>query len=236
MYNPTPGKGLPLRRYVTARQMALEIIRERIISGHLKPGARLDVETLSQEIGISHIPIREALGALEAEGLVMISPHRSIRVADLTPEMLQEIYAIRLRLEPFAAGIGALRITEPELQEMERLLKRMRSLTEELENAEEDQEILELSRVNRTYHFVLYKASGLLRLCRILSVLWDDSQRYIMTYIQQRSWRSRALYEHEAIYNAVLQRDIAEVERLITVNLESTRDALLQMIKNNTRS
>lgn len=233
MYNPPLRERSLSQRYATARQVALEVIRDRIISGHLKPGARLDIGVLSREIGVSHIPIREALNTLEAEGLIVISPHRSIRVSDLTSEMLQEIYTIRLRLEPFAAGIGTIKMTEARLKELENLIKKMHKLTEDSSQGDDDAvepSIRELSQVNRAFHFVLYESSGLRRLCRILSALWDDSQRYIITYIRRRVWRVRALEEHEEIYRAVQKRDAAQVETLIAKNLESTRDAILDLL------
>ena len=86
-------------------------LRARILAGALEPGARLHQEGLSEELGVSRTPLREALGRLAADGLVDVLPNRGARVADVRPEDMRAAYEARLVIEPAAAGLAAERAT-----------------------------------------------------------------------------------------------------------------------------
>ena len=95
-------------------QVVSEEIRAMILSGRLKPGERLVEESLSAELGVSRVPVREALLALSAQGLVRIEPRRGATVAEITPKIVAELVEVRALLEGLNARLAAQR-HDPEI-------------------------------------------------------------------------------------------------------------------------
>src|SRR5437763_8262726 len=96
-------------RFTTKAEAVYGELRSRILAGSLEPAARLNQEALALEFGVSVTPIREAVRRLEAEGLVQLQAHKTVLIAPLSGEELEEIYELRLQLDPFAASIATTR-------------------------------------------------------------------------------------------------------------------------------
>ncbi|MDR7541769.1 MAG: GntR family transcriptional regulator, partial [Armatimonadota bacterium] len=90
--------------------MVADVLREAILRGILLAGQQLRQDEIARELGVSHIPVREALRQLEAEGLVRLRPYRGFEVSELSPEEVEELYEIRIPLE-----CQALRLAFPHL-------------------------------------------------------------------------------------------------------------------------
>jgi DNA-binding GntR family transcriptional regulator len=90
----------------TAVAALTQALRDRILDGDLAPGARLVERAITEDHGVSRVTVRAALGRLEAEGLVVVEPHRGARVAALGPEQLRDLFALRTALEVEAARIA----------------------------------------------------------------------------------------------------------------------------------
>jgi DNA-binding GntR family transcriptional regulator len=112
-------------RYRTIEEMVVAAIRDAIVAGVFAPGERLPQEALAEQFGVSRIPVRAAIRTLEAEGLVVVAPHRGATVKALRPEELEEIYALRALLEGFAVRGAISKITEGEVAELEELADRL---------------------------------------------------------------------------------------------------------------
>jgi DNA-binding GntR family transcriptional regulator len=105
----------------TVRAQAANELRDRILTGRLRPGDRLDLDVLSAEFGTSRTPIREALLELSYEGLVAITPRSGIAVIGITPQDALDNFAVLATLAGKAAEMAAARITPEELRELQRL-------------------------------------------------------------------------------------------------------------------
>ena len=182
--NPEPGKRrvslpAPLRREAathvtndrTLADKAYAAIHESIISGEYAPGDRLRIEDLAAALNLSPTPIREALHRLETSGLSEHVPHRGARVADLTIEDLQELSEARLALEPLAVGKAAERMTAD-------TAAAARAHLENQIAAEKKGDVSEAWKAHTAFHFALYEASGSRWLVRLITPLWESSQRY----------------------------------------------------------
>ncbi|HZK04285.1 MAG TPA: GntR family transcriptional regulator [Actinomycetaceae bacterium] len=117
------GTATPARRPLAETVPSLvdaaqDFVREQILAGEYPPGHRLKEHDLAQETGISRIPIREALRALSAEGFVTLVPRRGAIVTELNSTIVEEIFEIRLVLEPFVTGLAAERATEEQLEQL----------------------------------------------------------------------------------------------------------------------
>ena len=137
---------------LTGYDIAREEIRERIISLRLAPGSLISEAELMNELGLGRTPIREALKLLEAENLVVIVPRRGIFVADVGLNHLQQIYEMRIALEPMAARLAAQRITPARLSQLQLCSAEMAQM--------ERIEISTVYRVDRAFHRILARAAG----------------------------------------------------------------------------
>lgn len=109
----------------TAQDLVLASMREAIISGRLAPGARLRQEKLAEEFGTSRIPVREALRALEYEGLVRSVPYRGFTVTELDADDIEEVYDLRILLESHAVRLAVPLMTDEDLRILEEMYNEM---------------------------------------------------------------------------------------------------------------
>lgn len=159
---------LPLVR--TKQQGVYEVLREHIVNGDLRPGQRLIIDELARQLGVSNVPVREALKLLEAEQLVVMTPHVGARVAPLDPEALDELFLIRAPLEDLAVRLATPRITATDLAELARLSQAMRALTD----ADPARDWREL---NFQFHARIHRCAGRPLLADLLRNLWERSYR-----------------------------------------------------------
>lgn len=109
----------------TAQDLVLTSIRAAILAGVLSPGARLRQEDLAERFGTSRIPVREALRALEYEGLVASEPRRGFTVTELDADDVEEVYDLRIVLESHAVRVALPLLTDEDLEELEQLYQAM---------------------------------------------------------------------------------------------------------------
>lgn len=115
----------PTNQHQTKEQYAYVTLRSAIIRCELAPGEKLIIDRLSAEMGLSQIPIRAAIQRLQAEGLVIISPHASATVAPLPPEKIAEVFALLESLERVAFKFAAKDRTEADLNALTDLVRQM---------------------------------------------------------------------------------------------------------------
>jgi DNA-binding GntR family transcriptional regulator len=111
---------------VTAQELVLSSLRDAVLAGVFEPGARLRQEELAEIFNTSRIPVREALRALEYEGLVRSEPHRGFTVTRLDADEVEEVYDLRILLESHAIRLALPLLTDEDLDELEALFARVR--------------------------------------------------------------------------------------------------------------
>jgi DNA-binding GntR family transcriptional regulator len=187
---------------------AYEQIREWIITGELLAGQPIEQEQLAAELGISRIPLREAIARLSSEGLLTGRAHQKIVVSELTIDDARDVYSGREALESILAARAATVATTTELDAISAVLAQQEEL---LENGTPD----DLRRLDRLFHHAIYASAGLPKPPGAASTLFALSQRYVRLYLSDRS-RSRTSYrEHAAILDALRSRD-SELAALLT--------------------
>jgi DNA-binding GntR family transcriptional regulator len=102
---------------------ATEILRQAILDGYFEPGERLDQDAITEELGVSRTPLREAIAALESEGLLEAKPHRGVFVARISKRDIRDIFALRALLEAEVARQAASSIPDAVLDRLETALK-----------------------------------------------------------------------------------------------------------------
>ncbi|HEX9933032.1 MAG TPA: GntR family transcriptional regulator [Allosphingosinicella sp.] len=189
----------------------LDRVRDRILSGAVPAGRPLRQDALAAELGVSKIPLREALGRLEQEGLVRAEANRGFFVRALSAAEAEEVYALRLTLEPEAAAAGALAARDSERDEAE-------AAVEALEQAI-DAHSPAVGALNRAFHLALVRPAGREVTADILSRLHVLSERYVRMHLEPRGRDEEANAEHRALLSAWLARDGDAVAALSRAHL-----------------
>lgn len=215
----TGGRGSaalsPLSRR-TAAEQAADVIRERILTGHLAAGTPIRQEHLAAELGISRIPLREALKQLEAEGLVTIAPHKGATVAPLSSAEIEELFELRLRLEIWIFGLALPRMTAADFAALDQLIA-------------EQQQPDNLARwgdLNWQFHEVLYRPANRPVTLKMLKRIHDNIDRYLRFEIASTNGRDRALREHQTLLAYCRAGDAAKAAQLLEAHIRETAASL----------
>jgi len=213
-----------LDSYKPLRELVLEAIREAIKSGVLKPRERLMEIQLAEELGVSRTPIREALRKLELEGFIVMVPRKGAYVADISFKDIADVFEIRTALEGLAAGLAAERITDEELEDMERHLV-------EKADAIARQDMDRLIEVDTNFHEGIYKASRNQRLWVIINNLREQIQRFRTTSLAYPGRMQQSLNEHRHLVEAIQARDPQLARQLAQEHIENAEQSMIESIK-----
>lgn len=185
----------------TLGERAYEALHEALVTGVLTPGERLPIEDVAEGLGMSPMPIREALSRLHERGLVQLVSHRGATVPSLSVADLRELYVSRLALEPVAVARAA-RLFTPEHEQ------RAREALARHAHAYEHGTPRETFSAHASFHFALYEAADHSWLVRLIGPLWESAERYRLSVppAYRRRLRER-LSEHERILAACVDHD-----------------------------
>ncbi len=170
---------------LTLWQRVYDHLRAEILSGRLEPGAELAEVALSEQLGVSRGPLREAIGRLASEGLVTVRPRRGAVVRSLSKEEFLELYQVREALEMLAVRLAVPRLGPEDVAVLEGLVERMAA------HAERD-EVAEFFEGNSAFHVRLFEASGNAKLLE-LYVATARPVRPLPAPLADPSWESRPL-------------------------------------------
>ena len=195
-------------------------LREAIVQGRYRPGEVLVATRVAEELGVSRTPVREALQALEAEGLVRSLPNRGVVVEGITPSEVEDIFAIRSVLEALAARWAARNMTEAELAELGEIIDLMEFYTGR-------QDVDQVTRLDARFHQLIVNASRSRPLKHALggAVYYVQQARAASLKVPGRL--QRALEEHREIYRALAARDPERAARAISTHIGHARANLL---------
>ena len=197
---------------LTLWQRVYEHLREEILSEHLEPGAELLEVPLSEELGVSRGPIREAIGRLAAEGLVTVRPRRGAVVRSLSKDEFLELYQVREALEVMAVRLAVPRLTPDDVAQLEDVVEHMSA------HAERD-EVAEFFAANLAFHGRLFAASGNTKLQELYAQLLGQMGRFRMRSLTLRGNLQRSVAEHRAILRAAKRGDADRAAHLMSEHI-----------------
>jgi DNA-binding GntR family transcriptional regulator len=186
------------RGHRTLAEKAFETLHQAIITGQLRPGARLPIEELAEVLAMSPMPIREAVRRLDAAGFVENIPHRGARVTELSVTDLAEVTEARLALELLAIRRAAERFTDADEARARERLEALNTMPDDNSGA--------TSSAHALFHFSLYDAADSAWLLRLIRPAWETSERYCLEVPSCRQLVGRR-HEHEAILGACVAHD-----------------------------
>ncbi len=189
-------------------------IRNQILTGAYKHGDSLVELRLSEELGVSRTPIREAIRQLELEGLVQAIPNKGAVVKGVTDQDVEDIFTIRMRIEGLAARWAAEKITEEEIKELKEALE-----FEEFYTMKNDVE--HLIKFDSKFHSIIFKASKSGPLMHMLNTFHHYIQSARNNSFETPGRPDKAFKEHKAIFDAISKKDADSAEELTIAHIRN---------------
>ena len=196
----------------TLPMQVLNKLMDWIMDGKLKMGEKLNTEELARQLGVSRMPIREALKSLEKMGLAESIPYVGVKLVSLEQEDVLQIYLMRQLLEPLAAGEACKKITEEQLHELEEIHKEYIPIVEA-----DEIDAKKLYLQNRKFHFAIYSISEMDRVCAMIESLWDTLSFFKLIYgrdvIKNTNGAKNMIAEHQGYIDALKDRDAERLKK-----------------------
>jgi DNA-binding GntR family transcriptional regulator len=204
---------------LTLWERVLAHLREEILANRLQAGSELQESALAAQLGVSRAPVREALGRLATEGLVVVRPRRGAVVRELSKDDFLEAYQVREALEAMAARLATFRLDAEELARLEQL-------TSTMEKHAEQDEIDAFFEANAAFHAALVDASGNRRLQELYAQLVGQMNRYRRRSLALRGSLHQSVAEHRTILAALAGRDPDRAARLVADHIRVPQQRL----------
>ena len=202
----------------TLSERVFEIVREQIVNGKLNEDTPIRQDALASELGVSKIPLREALARLEQEGLLKSHANRGYFVQPMSADQVNEIFALRLAIEPRAAAYAARRATDEDRG-------RATKAYEDLETAA-NTNLADVAVRNRDFHTALVRGGGKLLTTQLVERLAILAERYVIAHLQPAGRDARAHLEHRGLFDAWMSRDGQQVEKRLKAHIQGTLNDL----------
>jgi DNA-binding GntR family transcriptional regulator len=186
-------------------------IEESILSGRLPTGSRVNADDHARRLGVSHIPVREALHALAADGWIVHRRHQGAFVREHDPVELADLFETRSHLEGAVAVLAAQRRNSAQLAALEQILARQSGTTDPVQ----------LARINAEFHLAVAECAQNTLLAGYLRDLTKRVRFYFLPVAATR--RADSLAEHHQIFDAIRRRDADLTKKLVLAHVADTR-------------
>lgn len=203
-----------------------DMLRESIIHGEYSPGERLVIDEVAARLGVSQIPVREAVRQLEADGLVVVEPYTGATVTQFNPDLIFEIFALLEALEVICGRRACTCMSDAEMAELAAIVADMDSLLDDPER---------WSQQNRQFHLMICRFSHVQLIGRMLENALDHWERlrvhYVNDVLQHRI--PEAQQDHHRIIDAFRRRDADEIEHLLRSHNQRALSAYIDLLQQN---
>jgi len=207
----------------TLSDRLVDVVRDFILSGTIPSEEPIRQDALAAELRVSKIPLREALARLEQDGLVISHPNRGFFVRPMSPEEAEEVYALRLKLEPDAAAHACLIANDKDRERARQALAQF-----DLEAAAQKPTV---GASNRAFHLALVRPGGQHVTTNLVARLHVLADRYVRKHLEPNGRVLRAEAEHHEMLDAWTNRRDARVRKLITSHLTHTLGDLRSVLR-----
>ncbi len=214
----------PIGRSETLGQQVRTLLSSAIMAGRFQPGQKLTIRAVATALDVSLTPAREALYNLAAEGILDMRPNGSVYVPTLTTERIIELTKIRTALEALAAREAALRITDPEIENITRI-------NEMMVEANARGEYAKVIELNWEFHFAIYRASGMNELVHMIEKRWMMNGSYLNVIYPRFGQMDQGINNHYTMVRALHSRDPERLASAVVIDINFAADTLLDMIK-----
>jgi DNA-binding GntR family transcriptional regulator len=213
-----------LQDHPSLQEKVYDHLKQAILAGEIQPGQRLLETRLAKSLGVSRIPVREAIRKLEREGLIVAFPRRGVYASSLSARDVDEVYTVRAVLEGLAARLAAEHRTEEQLGRLDAIVGKMAR-----QAARGDS--VGLFATGRQFHEVVVEASANAKLAVMMDMMRSQIER-LRQLRMQVSRRTRDVHlEYASILEAIRRGDAATAETEMRAHVERPRIDLLRMMR-----
>lgn len=205
---------MSMDEYLPLRDVVFKTLRQGILTGELKPGERLMEIHLSERLGVSRTPIREAIRKLELEGLVVMIPRKGAHVASITEEHVQNVLEVRRALETLTVALACERISDTER-------KAMLAAEEVFEKATQTGDAQEIAQADVVFHNIILHATKNDRLIALVNNLGEQMYRYRFEYIKDIENYSTLIEEHVLLCEAISRQNAEKAVEIIRIHIDN---------------
>ncbi|NRP72167.1 HTH-type transcriptional regulator McbR [Ensifer psoraleae] len=209
---------------VTLGERVYSELRQLLMAGKLVPGEKLSLRSVAEALGVSMMPVREAVARLVAEGALTVLPNRAVSVPPMTQSKLRELMRIRIEIEGFAAQEAAVACSGAALKRISDLDAAFRAAV-----LAQDADVEQALRLNKEFHFAVYEATRLPILTSIIESLWLKIGPVINLDLRtsQRLTTGGAEQYHGALVAALSSRDGKAARKALAGDIRSSSEFIL---------
>jgi len=218
----TTGEALGRGPRTNLKDEVAQHVRDLILSGTVHAGERIDQDDIAEKVGVSRLPVREALIMLEAEGLVVNIARRGAFVAPLSPDDISDHF----EMYGLLAGLAAARVARSDKQP--ELLATLEDIQRRMRAARDGDELDEL---NFAFHQAINRAGTSRRLRSVLRMLSNNMPTHFFSRSVERDWQERALDEHEVIIAALRARDDTLASQATAEHFRHTAEQAIHLLQ-----
>ena len=182
--------------FLPLRDVVFNTLRDEILYGKLKPGERLMEISISERLGVSRTPVREAIRRLEQEGLVEMFPRRGAQVSGVTEKSLADVLEARKTLETFTVNAACSRITKEQLN-------RLKESNKVFEEATISKDAARIAEADEDFHHIIIEAAGNERIAETLNNLKEQLFRFRFEYLKDVKEFSHLVEDHRMLTDAI---------------------------------
>lgn len=210
----------------TAQELVYKELEQAIVKGRLKPGEKLVTGKLARQMGTSRIPVREAIGRLEARNFVKVQPKKGVTVSELSEKNLKEILEIRLLLELEAAIKATLRSNKDTLQ-------RLRKINSHYTDAQTKNDADEALRINEEFHFTIYRQAQMPILFSMIQNLWNQVSPYYHIMFRQTLFHDpkTGSISHKKIIEGMAEKNPLKVSKWLKEDLVDSTNFVIGVMR-----
>jgi len=198
-------------RFKSKKEVVYDLLRQEILEGFHPPGERLVIDELASRIGVSQIPIREAMRQLEADGFITIAPHVGATVTDLDASFIYEVFALLESMEVICSQTACKRVTDDQLNELSAMI-------DEMEESVDSPNVW--SQQNKEMHLFLCDIAKTELVRKMMLKTFDHWDRlrfhYLKDVLGYRIHEAQA--EHKQILAALKKRDPDKIEHAVRLH------------------
>lgn len=206
-------------KIVSLADCVFDKLENDILSGKYAYGELLTEARLSEELGVSRTPIREAIRRLEQEHILLVTG-KGLKVQGITRDDIRDIMDVRVRVEGLAAFYAAQRMSDEDKKKLREALE-----LQEFYAAKDDSDHMQWQ--DHEFHETIYAGCGSLTLQNVLVPLHRKAQKYRRASVEKRSRAEASVREHRGIYEAIAAGNAQEAEQQMIQHIENARKSIL---------
>ena len=206
----------------TAAEHVYEYLRDMILSGRLRGGERIDQDIVARQLGVSRMPVREAIRRLDSEGFVVNRPNRGALVTALGPDEMLELFEMRSALEALAVSLAVPRIDDAVMADLEDRVRRMRRA---------EARIGAWIEIHEALHEAITRLAGRPRLAAAIRNLRQAVAPYLRLYLSAYRYAEMPGFEHATLLEAIRAGDAARAADAMREHVMSAASGVVEFVR-----